>query len=68
MILGAIILLRAALAFLIQWEIKIERKNGALTDLELHDIKTPLTNDIEQPKKRKGIFGKKDDTDKTEQQ
>ena len=68
LILGAIILLRAALAFLIQWEIKIERKNGALTDLELHDIKTPLTNDIEQPKKRKGIFGKKDDTDKTEQQ
>ena len=47
LILGAIILLRAALTFLIQWEIKIERKNGDLTDLELHDIKTPLTNDIE---------------------
>lgn len=28
LILGAIILLRAALTFLIQWEIKIERKNG----------------------------------------
>ena len=26
--LGAVILLRAALAFLIQWEISIERKNG----------------------------------------
>ena len=53
LILGAIILLRAALTFLIQWEIKIERKNGDLTDLELHDIKTPLTNDIENKKRRK---------------
>lgn len=52
-IVGAIILLRAALTFLIQWEIKIERKNGDLSDLELHDIKTPLTNDLEEPKKRK---------------
>ena len=53
LILGAIILLRAALTFLIQWEIKIERKNGDLTDMELHDIKTPLTNDIENKKRRK---------------
>lgn len=53
LILGAIILLRAALTFLIQWEIKIERKNGDMTDLELHDIKTPLTNDINGPKKQK---------------
>lgn len=60
LILGAIILLRAALAFLIQWEIKIERKNGALTDLELHDIKTPLTNDIKEEKRRKKLFGKKE--------
>lgn len=30
LILGAIILLRAALTFLIQWEIKIEKKNGLL--------------------------------------
>ena len=60
LILGAIILLRAALTFLIQWEIKIERKNGDMSDLELHDIKTPLTNDMEEPKKRKGLFGKKD--------
>lgn len=66
LILGAIILLRAALTFLIQWEIKIERKNGDMSDLELHDIKTPLTNDMEEPKKRKGLFGKKDDTDNKE--
>ncbi len=52
-ILGAIILLRAALTFLIQWEIKIERKNGDMTDLELHDIKTPLTNEIDNKKPRK---------------
>ena len=61
LILGAIILLRAALTFLIQWEIKIERKNGDMSDLELHDIKTPLTNDLDEPKKRKGLFGKKND-------
>lgn len=42
LILGAVILLRAALTFLIQWEIKLERKSGNMTDLELHDIKTPL--------------------------
>ena len=57
LILGAIILLRAALTFLIQWEIKIERKNGSLTDIQLHDIKTPLTQDIEENKssrKKKG--------------
>ena len=51
LILGAIILLRAALTFLIQWEIKIERKNGSLTDIELHDIKTPLTQDLKEEKK-----------------
>lgn len=50
LILGAIILLRAALTFLIQWEIKIERKNGNMTDLELHDIKTPLTQDLKETK------------------
>ena len=48
LILGAIILLRAALTFLIQWEIKIERKSGNLTDEQVHDLKTPLTMDIEQ--------------------
>lgn len=42
LILGAVILLRAALTFLIQWEIKLERKSGNMTDLELHEIKTPL--------------------------
>ena len=57
LILGAIILLRAALTFLIQWEIKIERKNGSLTDIQLQDIKTPLTQDLEENKssrKKKG--------------
>ena len=58
LILGAIILLRAALTFLIQWEIKIERKNGDLSDLELHDIKTPLTNDMNEKKSGK-LFKKK---------
>ena len=61
LILGAIILLRAALTFLIQWEIKIERKNGDLSDLELHDIKTPLTNDLDEKEKSKGLFKKKKD-------
>ena len=32
LILGAIILLRAALTFLIQWDIKIEKKNGLLKE------------------------------------
>ena len=52
LILGAVILLRAALTFLIQWEIKIERKSGNLTDEQVHDIKTPLTMDLEQKKPR----------------
>lgn len=43
LILGAVILLRAALTFLIQWEIKLERKNGSISDEQLHDIKNPLT-------------------------
>lgn len=54
LILGAIILLRAALTFLIQWEIKIERKNGTLSEVQLQDIKTPLTQDDEpKPPRRK---------------
>ena len=52
LILGAIILLRAALTFLIQWEIKIERRNGNLTDLQLHDLKMPLTNDLKSEKNK----------------
>ena len=52
LILGAIILLRAALTFLMQWEIKIERKNGNLTDLQLHDLKMPLTNDLKSEKNK----------------
>lgn len=67
LILGAIILLRAALTFLIQWEIKIERKNGDLSDLELHDIKTPLTNDLDQPK-RKRLFGKKNESSESKKE
>lgn len=66
LILGAIILLRAALTFLIQWEIKIERKSGNLTDEEMHDIKTPLTLDVEQGKpmriKKKLRNAEKDNT------
>ena len=57
LILGAIILLRAALTFLIQWEIKIERKNGNLTAAQINDIKTPLTQD-EQPPKERGLLGR----------
>ena len=63
LILGAIILLRAALTFLIQWEIKIERKSGNLTEEEVHDIKTPLTQDIEQEKPKRGKK-KPDDSEK----
>lgn len=50
LILGAIILLRAALTFLIQWEIKIERKNGDMHDLGLEEKKSWL----KLPRKRKG--------------
>ena len=53
LILGAVILLRAALTFLIQWEIKIERKSGNLTDEQIHDIKTPLTMDLDGEKPHK---------------
>jgi len=58
LILGAIILLRAALTFLIQWEIRIERKSGNMSDMQLKDIKTPLTQDM--PKRKKT---KKDDSE-----
>ena len=64
LILGAIILLRAALTFLIQWEIKIERKNGNLTEEQVKDIQTPLTQDIEQDKPKRGKKKAPDDTDK----
>lgn len=61
LILGAIILLRAALTFLIQWEIKIERKNGSLSDEQLHDIKTPLTQDVNINRKGEKLGGIKQD-------
>lgn len=53
LILGAVILLRAALTFLIQWEIKLERKNGSISDDQLNDIKTPLTQDFKFKKRKK---------------
>ena len=61
LIRGAIILLRAALTFLIQWEIKIERKNGTLSEMELKDINTPLTQDLDEHKPRTTRSKKKDD-------
>ena len=64
LILGAIILLRAALTFLIQWEIKIERKSGNLTEEQVNDIKTPLTQDIEQEKPKRSKKKSDDDTGK----
>lgn len=66
LILGAIILLRAALTFLIQWEIRIERKSGTMTDVQLKDIKTPLTQDL--PKKKRNKFAAKDDDIVTDDQ
>ncbi len=39
LILGSIILLRAALTFLIQWEIKIEKKNGGLLEGDIDNSK-----------------------------
>lgn len=67
LILGAIILLRAALTFLIQWEIKIERKNGNMTDIQLHDVKTPLTQDLDDKKSRR-FFGRKNEVSETTKQ
>ncbi|MCH5153511.1 MAG: DUF1622 domain-containing protein [Clostridiales bacterium] len=64
LILGAIILLRAALTFLIQWEIKIERKSGTLTEEQVNDIKTPLTQDIEEGKPKRSKKKKHDETEK----
>ena len=59
LILGAIILLRAALTFLIQCEIKKKKKNGSMTDSQLFDIKTPLSQDL-NGKKPSGDEEKKD--------
>lgn len=61
LILGAVILLRAALTFLIQWEIKLERKNGSISDAQLLDIKTPLTQDLKFKKISKDEKQNKDD-------
>lgn len=59
LILGAVILLRAALTFLIQWEIKLERRSGNLTDLELHDLKLASKRHIFRRKKEEHV--KKED-------
>ena len=64
LILGAIILLRAALTFLIQWEIKIERKSGNLTDEQLHDIKTPLSQDVASGRPSRKKRAPRDDEEK----
>ena len=68
LILGAIILLRAALTFLIQWEIKIERKNGNLTAAQLKDIKTPLTQDEQRIKKELSDTSSEEQRDEAAQQ
>ena len=64
-ILAAIVAVRAAMVLLLHWEIKNERKAGNMTDEELHDIKTPLTQDIESPKSSRGKK-KGQDSEKTE--
>lgn len=51
--LAAIVAVRAAMVLLLHWEIKSEVKHGNLTDEELHDIKTPLTQDLEPKNSRK---------------
>lgn len=56
LILGAIILLRAALTFLIQWEIHIERKNGNISEEQTHKENTPDSQD-EVPREQ-GVFGR----------
>lgn len=50
LILGAIILLRAALTFLIQWEIKVERKAGNISETEISEIKLPRKSKKKQKK------------------
>ncbi len=45
LILGAIVLIRAALTFLIQWEIKIEKKNNNLENTSTQQDSTQSTLD-----------------------
>ena len=45
LILGAIVLIRAALTFLIQWEIKIEKKNNNLENTSTQQDNTQSTSD-----------------------
>ena len=45
LILGAIVLIRAALTFLIQWEIKIEKKNNNLENKSTQQDSTQSTLD-----------------------
>ena len=44
LILGAIVLIRAALTFLIQWEIKIEKKNNKLENTSTQQDSTQSTS------------------------
>lgn len=64
--LAAIVAIRAAMVLLLHWEIKHERKSGNMTDEELHDIKTPLTQDLE-PQNKKNKSNKDNKDDKTEE-
>lgn len=55
LILGAVILLRAAMTFLIQWEIRIEKKNG----LTVHGLDRAPDKDPEGEEPFFGKIGKK---------
>lgn len=56
-ILAAIIALRILITFVILFEVRLEHKQGIISDEQLHDIKTPLTqsdyNAPQMPNKNK---------------
>ena len=60
LILGAVVLLRAAMAFLIQWEIRIEKKNG----MTVHG----LIREEEEKEKKAEKKAKKDEKDEKKEQ
>lgn len=67
-ILAAIIGLRIIITFVILFEVRLEHKQGNISDEQLHDIKTPLTqNDYKAPcaQNEKKKVNKDDDNDKT---
>lgn len=57
LMLGAVIVLRALLTFLIQWEIKTERKSGYLTDNQINEIKSPLMQSEPHREKKRNKKG-----------